>query len=275
MKSAGSVIKGLAIALAAFIIFMIVNSLLFAFSIVGSIFNLNDNDIYTGYQFAEVDNSGRIRNLKIDLATTNLTIKKGDKVEVETNNSKIEVKNTDTDLEIKEESFAIFSFNLGKHKTSEVILYLPDDLILDNVDIDLGAGKSEIGLLKANNIKLDAGAGSIAIDNITASNHAEIDGGAGKFAINSGVLNDLDFEMGVGKTDINAVLTGKADIEAGVGEVTINLLDSIDNYRISVEKGIGSVKVNGDEVSNNSTTGNGSTPVKIEAGVGAIKINTK
>ena len=78
--------------------------------------------------------------------------------------------------------------------------------------------------------------------------------------------------MGVGETNINALLTGKSDIDAGIGNLNIMLNGSKEDYKINTEKGIGTVRIDGDSISNNQTFGNGDNLIKIDGGIGNISI---
>ena len=97
----------------------------------------------------------------------------------------------------------------------------------------------------------------------------------GNFYINSGTIGNLELDQGVGKVYVNAYLRGTSKIEGGVGKLDINLLGGKDNYRIVVEKGVGSIKVDGNAVGNENIIGSGNSKVNIEGGVGEININFK
>lgn len=63
------------------------------------------------------------------------------------------------------------------------------------------------------------------------------------------------------------------DIDAGVGSLKLNINGKKEDYKIKVSKGIGAIRINGDEVSNDSTTGNGENYIEIDGGIGDIRIN--
>ena len=63
--------------------------------------------------------------------------------------------------------------------------------------------------------------------------------------INSSKLKNLDLDIGAGKATIEAYLEGRNDIDCGVGALDINLLGNKEDYQIKVNKGIGSVTVDG------------------------------
>lgn len=274
MSEGKTVIKCLAIGFACFIIFSIVSAALMGFAFLGNILGFSNNNTVNLYE-VKLDNLDMIKNLKIDLSASNIKIVKSSTFKFETNNERIKAKVKGSSLEIKDTGFNLFSFTIGEEKRSDIILSIPENFAFSDIDLDLGAGKAEIESLITDNMDLDAGAGSLVIDYLDIKSKADFSGGVGKMVINNGILNNLDFDIGVGKTDISAKIFGKSDIDAGVGEVNINLLDSIDNYKISLEKGLGSIKVNGENVSNDSVMGNGDNYIAIEAGVGALNITTK
>lgn len=100
--------------------------------------------------------------------------------------------------------------------------------------------------------------------------------GAGAINISDILLEKLEYEAGVGTTTIaNVLVKNEAKIESGVGEAKINLTSPIDDYKITLTKGIGKIYVNGISQKNNLTIGDGINNLKIEGGVGNIKITTK
>ena len=71
---------------------------------------------------------------------------------------------------------------------------------------------------------------------------------------------------------MNAKLTGRNDVSAGVGKINFNLIDGTENYKIKVNKGIGSITIDGKETTDGNEYGNGETYIDIDGGVGAIEI---
>ena len=78
--------------------------------------------------------------------------------------------------------------------------------------------------------------------------------------------------MGVGKTTITANITGNSKIDSGVGSLNLNILNSKENYRLKLSKGIGSIKVDNQDVKDNEVLGNGLNNLIIDGGVGEINI---
>lgn len=208
-------------------------------------------------------------NIKIDLTYSDLEINTGE-FKVETNSDNIVTKIKDKTLIIKEKN----TWNIKFKNKQKVILYLPSNIELTEVEINNGSGKLYIASIIANNIDLDLGAGSTNIDNIIASN-TDIDTSAGTLNIDNGIINNLDLDLGVGKTTINAKLTGKNKIDIGVGSFYLNVLDNISNYKLKLNKGIGMIKVNDEEIKNDTTIGTGDNIINISGGVGSINIDFK
>ena len=68
-------------------------------------------------------------------------------------------------------------------------------------------------------------------------------------------------------------LTGKNEINAGVGSLNINLQGEKESYKIQVDKGLGSIKIDGKEISDEEVFGDGENYIEVDGGVGNIKID--
>lgn len=271
MSTAQKIIKNLAIAFAIFLIVSIITGILSALFGVSAIIGLTKDDNHISEELKNVelqqtDNS--IRQLDIDVAYSNLSIKTGEKFLVQTNSSYIQCKQDGDKFKVKENKHKWF----GKQNLEELVVYIPEAFEFEKVTINTGAGTVNIENIIAEKFDLSLGAGETKIKNLVSAN-TDIDAGAGKLTIESGSINDLDFDMGVGETEINAKVTGKSDIDAGVGSLRLNLNGKKEDYKIKVSKGIGSIRINGDEVSNDSTTGDGENYIEIDGGIGDIRIN--
>lgn len=172
-------------------------------------------------------------------------------------------------LRIEEENHKWFSNN----NDSEIIIYIPEDMQFEEVNIETGAGKINIEDLYTQNLDISLGAGETNIKHLVVTDNTNIDGGAGKFTIESGKIHNLDFDMGVGETTILSEITGDNEIDSGVGNLKINVIGNREDYRVKVSKGIGSIKVNGEETASEQVIGNGKHEIDIDGGVGSIAID--
>lgn len=259
MNQTNKIIKYIAIAFAVFLIISIISGILSIFLFVGGIFS-NDEII----DLKQLDINQNIENIDVDIKNTSITIKQSDIFKVETNNKYIEHKQNDNKLSIKERS------HFWHNNKTNLIIYIPSN-ILNNVEIDTGAGLVSIENLLANQLDLNLGAGKVEINNLEILNKTKIDGGAGEINIKNGIINNLDLDMGVGKVTIGAKILGNSEINAGVGELNLDLIGREDDYNINVEKGIGSIKLSGNDIKN-GIYGNGNNKIDIDGGVGSINI---
>lgn len=265
MTNAQKVIKYLAIAFAFSIIISIIYGVLTAFNLVGKISKNNNNNIdyYKKIELNEEDNE-----IDINLKITNLYIKRGNEYSIETNNKYIKHNEENKKLIIKEEA------NINLNKEYYLTLTIPNSINYENIKLDTGAGGVKIDSLNGNTADLDFGAGKVIIEDISIKNEFELDAGAGSLEIKKGTINNLDLDMGVGKVIINSTLTGNNMIDAGVGKLDINLQNKKENYTFKVSKGIGSIKLNNDEIKDNEIVGNGLNIVDINGGIGSINVLT-
>ena len=270
MTSIQKVIKYLAIAFAIFLIVTIISSITAAIFAVSGILGLKqdiEQSINSEMVTIDLENND-IKTLDIEIAFTNLTIKTGKTLKIETDNNNINHKQENQKLEIKDKNKKWF----GNYVEKELILYLPEDIEFEKVKIATGAGKIDIETLNAEKLFFELGAGETEIRNLNISNKCEIDGGAGKLSILNGTVNDLDLDMGVGEVNLTSNLTGKNEINAGVGNLNMDLQGDKESYKIQADKGIGSIKIDGKEVSNGEIVGNGEDYIEVDGGVGNIKI---
>lgn len=251
-------IKAFAICLAIFIIVSIINTIVYFAS---NIFSVN-NDINVNENY-----SSEIKNIKIDMGTSNLIIKKGDTLNVTADNvsKRFKVNEESNTLTIKEKSINVFR----NKSISKVIITIPNNL--KDLSIDFGAGKLEISDINTSRFNLDQGAGKVTINNLI-SGKTDIVGGAGELNITNSALEDLDLDMGAGRFYFSGHIVGNSKIDQGVGELILDLYS--DDYSIKASKGLGSITINGENYSKDATVGEGINDIKIDGGVGSITINT-
>lgn len=270
MTTAQKVIKYLAIAFAIFLIISIVSTITAAIFALSGILGLKqdiEESMNSEMVTTDIENND-IKTLDIEVAFTNLTIKTGESIKIETDNNNINYKQGNQKLEIKEKSKKWFS----NYTEKELILYIPESMKFEKVKIVTGAGRINIETLNAENLAFELGAGETKIQKLSVQKECEIDGGAGKLTIKDGKINDLDLDMGVGEVNLTANLTGKNEINAGVGSLNIDLQGEKESYKIQANKGIGSVKIEGKEISNGETFGDGENYIEVDGGVGNINI---
>ena len=275
MTTAQKVIKYIATAFAVFLIITIISlilsgsyALLSAFGLIHTNKNIITDDLKV--ISSEVN---EVSTLKIDLACTNLDIKKGNSFKVETNNSKITFEEKDGSVKIKEENRNWLNNN---NSESNLIIYIPEDMIdIDETKIETGAGKINIKNLNTQSLYLALGAGDVHMENVIATGDTKIDGGVGKTELKSCEINNLKANLGMGEFVFNGKLIGKSEIDSGVGAINIKLMEKKENYTIEVDKGLGNVTLDGQKLEIDRVYGTGKNYLDIDGGIGSIKIDFK
>jgi len=266
MTAAQKIIKWFAYGLAAVLVFSILTAIVAAGAGI-----LTAVGIISGGAPETISCEGYEKCLNLELSYSELQIKKGDKLAVETSDDDYEITKDDNKLVVKDKKKSNW---FGGNSNRKVTVTVPSDMVFDAVGIGNGAGKIEIDYLYAKELTLSVGAGETIVDEIKVTKKAKIDTGAGKFEIKNGVkINDAKVSLGVGETKIRAALTGEAKIDAGIGSVNLELLMMESDYKIKVDKGIGEIRFNGSTVGN-GTIGNGENEIDVDGGIGSINITT-
>ncbi len=252
MSEGQKLIKIGAIALAVFIILIIINAILFLFGITS----------FRGTKdFSEYYNN--INSIEIDVNVSSVNILRGDNFLVEAKgvSDNFRVNNRRNTLEIEENGWKFLNNNSG-----EITIYVPSNL--NELIIDGGSGEIKIEDITADRLELDLGAGLIEIASSTFYK-ADIDGGVGVMNANDTSFTALELDSGVGSVTIAGEILGRSTIDGGIGEINLNLSNE-SLYKFIVDKGLGDITVNGTSIS--GTYGNGENVIDIDNGIGSVNI---
>lgn len=165
--------------------------------------------------------------------------------------------------------------NVGRTKEASIRITVPRDFSAQEVEIDGGIGNIDIQDLIAQSLNIDAGVGNIKGSGITAS-IVDIDGGTGNIKFNACAFGNTDIDAGVGDITFHGTLHGLVSVDCGVGNTTLSLSDARSNYHISLDKGLGTVKLDSSKVKFDGTyEENTAAPysLDISGGVGNITID--
>lgn len=266
MSDIQKVIKYLAMVFAIFLIVSIFSGIISLVLIFGSIFD-NSNVLLDDYEVLETD--GIIEVLDIEVSSVNVIIKEDTVFKIETNNKRVDLKQEGNKVLIEEEG----NFLFNNTKTGDLIIYVPEVNNLSDVSLESGAGRVEIESFTTNNLLLDLGAGKVEINDLVVLEKSKIDGGIGEIDIKNSTIHNLDLDIGVGKVSFLGSILGVSEIDCGVAETTLDLIGTTSDYKITIDKGIGNVKVDGNSVTDSSYYGNGNNLIEINGGIGSIKVD--
>lgn len=273
MTTTQKIIKYLAIAFALFLVISIF-SIIFGLSreIISSINNDKKESKLLEEYTTISNNVNNIESFKIDISNDDIEIKEGEKFEVKTNNPDVKFYHENSIVKIKSDK--TFSWHLSNSSRGTIIIYLPNEFNISELDLNLGAGKIDIDKIFVETLLMDLGAGTMTAKEINVYEKATINGGAGNININSGTINNLNLKLGAGNASIQSDLTGSNTLTTGVGKLNLGLSRSKNNYKFDINKGLGNIILNDFDVSEDTLIGDGETKIKINGAVGNIIINT-
>jgi len=201
-----------------------------------------------------------ITSLEIDLKAGKLEIltSYNDYVEIKTENisNKLKLnyyqKGNTLVVDSTDHLSGIVNQNLGT-----VCIYLPEEMCLNAVKIDVGAGSLDIEDICTNDLDVNIGAGEAEIYSFTAK-EAEFDCGAGEIV----AYGNVDKEI---------------DIDCGLGSVSYYTKDSEDNYNYKLNCGVGEITCGSNHYSGIGSEQkiehhHANKEMNIDCGLGAVKI---
>ena len=208
-----------------------------------------------------------IHSLDIQIGAADFTIKQADSFSVESNLKYLSVTEKGGVLSVIDESK-----KGAEYKEPVLTIYMPTDKTYETIEIETGAGRLTADALAMKTLKFRLGAGDAYISNLIVKTEADIEGGAGKISVADGEIHDLELEMGVGELNLTAALLGDSELTFGVGESNVTLLGGEKEYRIDLEKGLGSITIDGKVISDSALLGDGRNSVEMQGGVGSINL---
>lgn len=208
-----------------------------------------------------------IHSLEIQINAAEFIIEHGNTFSVESNLKNLSVSEKNGVLTIIDETK-----KTANYPEPTLKLCVPYETVFERVTIATGAAKLTADSLSANSLELKLGAGKVEFAHLNAYSNIHIEGGAGEIDVISGTLNNLTLVLGVGKLDMTAALLGKSDLNFGVGSSNLTLLGSKNDYKVEVEKGIGSITIGGKTISDSGSSGNGQHHIRIQGGIGAVNV---
>ncbi len=253
----------------------------------------------TGKSVAELteDELGSVKNLAIDVGITGLTVERGERFEIVQKEigrgfhigkytlfeaSELRYEIDGNTLYIKDNSpeglstEGVFGF-LGNStitvpfigelsSASKYEITLPENLSLDDVEIDSGACSISVDELQAKNIDIDIGAGEIRfeklncdglsadigmgevrIDELYVRDSAVIELNMGEVRIEDGECRNVETEVNMGELRMGGKLEGENSFNCDMGEIYLNLAHPREYYAVTAEKAMGEIYIDGSE----------------------------
>lgn len=235
MTEIQKIIKYCALALAIFLIFIIVTTIAnVGYNILEKTDLINDsNSKLLKNNIVISNNESEIREIDIDIKSSNIILKTAKNFKVETNNKDIKYSYEDGKVLIKQNNVNKWYFN--KNNNSKLIFYIPSEISLEKINLNNNVGDVKIDFEKISNLNID---------------------------------------LDVGDIFVKSMLSGKNIIKSNIGDINLELSLKQEDYKFEFDKDIGEVKLNNNKIKRDTITGDRNNNLKIKTNIGDIKINT-
>jgi len=162
---------------------------------------------------------------------------------------------------------------LSSLRGGTITITYPKGFVAESCSIEAGTGSVQMSNFQANELDIEAGTGSITGDTIIAG-YMDLECGTGSVDFENSSFAGTDIEAGTGSIKINGKMTGQNTIECGVGSVYLGLVDSQESYKLDLDKGLGSITLDGSSYSSiNTSTPTAANSLSIEGGIGSVTID--
>lgn len=253
------------------IILAIAATLIFLVTSYGS---QSENQETANEQNTIVKTFENVTSIDIRLQKTDLQIKKGDQVKVEYPETleNLKIEQNEGTLNIIDESIT-----LGENEDRQaVIVYLPEDKKIDNLNLELQNINANIEKLDITNLKLNMDTNTCKIEEMT-SDTIEFNNQGGSITINQGEVKAMNMHSENGHDKLNLKIAENASMTLNTSSTELNLMGNEEDYQVNTSTENGSMYVQMGRMDSNGqqTIGNGNSKINIEAENAALYINFK
>ena len=200
----------------------------------------------------------QVRNIRIESSVGDIRVFETDGDEILIEAKKVTERFTcelgeNNTIEIRNKNTRTFIFNLFRHSPS-IYIYIPKDVKLDVVNMELGVG-------------------DLRMEHLTAS-ELNVDNGEGDIRLTGCEIFSTEFDLGIGDIRMEDFRMGDIEAESGIGDIRLELNGDIDDYEIEIDNGIGDNEING-KSRKNYEAGKPKYEISCDSGIGDVKINIR
>lgn len=203
-----------------------------------------------------------IKNLEVNVEETELIIRNGDTFRIEGTNipDRMEIKQDGDRLKVSDEELPS-SFS---DENMVVTIYVPEEIKLDTIDLEINYVPADIQKLNTTNLKLDIYNNYCEIDEIITDN-MEFKNEEGNLDIYDAEVGRLLFDSESGVEDVSLDITGNAEINLEYSYTDMNLIGTQEDYQISTRNQSGNTYIDGETITNNAETrGSGNAKINVD-----------
>ena len=202
-----------------------------------------------------------IKNLEVNVEETELIIRNGDTFRIEGTNipDRMEIEQDGDTLKVSDEELPS-SFS---DENMVVTIYIPEDVKLDNIDLEINYVSVDIQKLNTANLELDIYNNYCEIDEIIADN-MEFKNEEGNIDIYDAEIGRLLFDSESGVEDVSLDITVNAEFNLEYSYTDMNLIGKED-YQISTRNKSGNIYIDDETITSNAETwGSGNTKINLD-----------
>lgn len=235
------------------------------------VFTVSCSEAGSAAKFLSVD--GNIKALIIDVASGKVNVYYHNKPTAEIFASEeFDFSNIGGTLKIKFPKKKLCIFDFGK---KEISVYLPQDILLEYVDIEVASATVNVDNLKAGKIEIESASGTVHANNIEADS-VSFDTASGSVHVGGNIKAELEIETASGSIHVNAAkLPRETEIDSSSGSVNLKVPEN-SGITLRLNTSSGKFKTNLPFVqsvhSKQYVLGDGSSSVVIETSSGSINI---
>ncbi len=249
-----------------------------AISKVSSISVENVGTVKTGKNVMVIAKGKDIKDVELEIGAVELVIEKSSDKNISykaDDSVKASVDVNGNDLEIKAERK---EKSLTKLSSAEFVLYLPDDMNIDNLKINAGATSLECNLeLDCDKLAMNVGAAEMDFNKEVSVDKANITVGAGSVNFDKFIAKEADMEVGMGQIQLNGDIKDALDLKCSMGNVNMSLTSDEDDHDYEYNVGMGTLNIgsitSAGASSERKIDNDSSSKYKIELGMGSVNIN--
>ena len=207
-------------------------------------------------------NYENIKSLEVNVEETELIIRNGDTFRIEGTNipDRMEIEQDGDALKVSDEELPS-SFS---DENMVVTIYIPEDVKLDNIDLEINYVSVDIQKLNTANLELDIYNNYCEIDEIIADN-MEFKNEEGNIDIYDAEIGRLLFDSESGVEDVSLDITGNAEFNLEYSYTDMNLIGTQEDYQINTKNQSGNIYIDDETITSNAETwGSGNTKINLD-----------
>ncbi len=226
-----------------------------------------------------IGEASTIEDIELDIGAVDLQIKAGTdgKVSAETSENVVVKFDKSGDNKVKIQFEPKNKSGLSKDK--KAVLYMPDNMTLDSLDIEAGASALKCKVdITCKDLDIELGAGDISFSKLTAED-ADISIGAGKVSFEKLYSKNANVEVGMGDFTSAGDISDSLDLVCTMGNATLKLESAETDHDYDIKVGMGNLNVGSTKISGMASEreidNESSSKYNIEVGMGNVNMSFK